>query len=149
MLPEITRLKAEGYLVIATIQHEEVDMFKSIAIQQYDFRRLADAGATIVSGSQAHHPQAVEFYGSSFIHYGLGNLFFDQWYLATRNPTEHENKDKAFIDIHYFYDGFYINTRLIPIQFIDNARSRPMTSEEAADFLNELHRASVWNIPTE
>ncbi len=149
MLPEITRLSDEGHLVIATMQHEEVDSFNSIAIQQYDFRRLADAGATIVSGSQAHHPQAVEFRESSFIHYGLGNLFFDQWYLATHNPTEHENKDKAFIDIHYFYDGSYINTRLIPIQFLDNARSRPMTSEEASDFLAELHRASVWNLSPE
>ena len=149
MMPTITHLKNEGYLVIATMQHEEVDSFGSIAIQRYDFRRIADAGATIISGSQAHHPQAVEFHGSSFIHYGLGNLFFDQWYLATRNPTEHKNKDKAFIDIHYFYDGSYINTRLIPLQFIDNARSRPMTFEESVEFLSELHRASVWNIPAE
>ena len=149
MLPEITRLSDEGYSVIATMQHEEVDSFYSIAIQQYDFRRLAEAGATIVSGSQAHHPQAVEFLGSSFIHYGLGNLFFDQWYLATRNPEVHEFKDKAFIDIHYFYNGSYINSRLVPLQFIDNARPRLMTNDEAVDFLGRIYKASVWNIPAD
>ena len=40
--------------------------------------RVADAGATMVSGSQAHYPHIMEFRGESFIHYGLGNLFFDQ-----------------------------------------------------------------------
>jgi poly-gamma-glutamate synthesis protein (capsule biosynthesis protein) len=149
MFEEIRRLSGLGYLVIATMQHEEVDSFYSIAIQQHDFRGLADSGAVIVSGSQAHHPQAVEFYNSSFIHYGLGNLFFDQWHLAHYNPTFHFNKDKSFIDIHYFYEGSYINTRLIPLQFIDNARPRPMTPEERIDFLELVFSSSVWDIQTE
>jgi poly-gamma-glutamate synthesis protein (capsule biosynthesis protein) len=145
MIPEITRLNDLGYIVIATMQHEEVDNFGSIALQQYDFRRLAEAGAVIVSGSQSHHPQAIEYTGSSFIHYGLGNLFFDQWFLAQYNPKQHLNKDKSFIDLHYFYQGKYIGTRLIPLQFIDNARPRPMTTEEMIPFLNEFYRSSLWN----
>lgn len=145
MVPEITRLTNEGYIVIATMQHEEVDSFGSIALQRNDFRKLADAGAAIVSGSQAHHPQAIEYTGSSFIHYGLGNLFFDQWFLAHYNPKQHINKDKAFIDLHYFYDGEHLGTRLIPLQFIDNARPRPMTSEESIPFLNEFYEYSLWN----
>lgn len=145
MIPEITRLSSEGYIVIATMQHEEVDSFGSIALQQYDFRRLAEAGAVVVSGSQSHHPQAIEFTGSSFIHYGLGNLFFDQWFLAHYNPKLHINKDKAFIDLHYFYDGNYIGTRLIPLQFIDNARPRPMTLEERIPFMDEFYKYSLWN----
>jgi poly-gamma-glutamate synthesis protein (capsule biosynthesis protein) len=149
MLEEINYLSDLGYLVIATMQHEEVDSFYSIAIQQFDFRRLADSGAVVVSGSQAHHPQAVEFYKSSFIHYGLGNLFFDQWHLAQYNPDEHINKDKSFIDIHYFYDGSYINSRLIPLQFIDNARPRLMTPEEKIEFLNQVFESSVINIQSE
>ncbi len=40
MIPEITRLSEEGYLVIATMQHEEIDSFFSVALQRYDFRRL-------------------------------------------------------------------------------------------------------------
>lgn len=145
MVAEIARLVNEGYIVIATMQHEEVDSFGSIALQRNDFRRLAEAGAVIVSGSQAHHPQAIEFTGSSFIHYGLGNLFFDQWYLAHYNPKSHINKDKAFIDLHYFYNGSYLGTRLIPLQFIDNARPRPMTAEERIPFLDEFYKFSLWN----
>jgi poly-gamma-glutamate synthesis protein (capsule biosynthesis protein) len=146
MEKEISKLSQQGYLVIATMQHEEVDSFFPVAIQQWDFRRLANAGAVIVSGSQAHHPQAFEFTGSSFIHYGLGNLFFDQWYLATYFPEEHKNKDKAFIDIHIFYNGEYINSQLVPIQFVDNARPRLMTPDERYDFLKEVYKYSIWNI---
>ncbi len=145
MIPKITRLSNEGYIVIATMQHEEVDSFLPIAIQMYDFRRLSEAGASIVSGSQAHHPQGIELSGSNFIHYGLGNLFFDQWYLAINEPEVHLNKDKAFIDFHYFYDGRYINTRLIPLQFIDNAHPRVMTDQEEILFLEDFYSASKWN----
>lgn len=145
MLPEISRLNEQGYLVIATMQHEEIDSFNPVAVQKRDFRLLSDAGAVIVSGSQAHHPQAIELSGSSFIHYGLGNLFFDQWYLANYNPAEHINKDKSFIDLHYFYDGSYINTQLITLQFVDNARPRLMTTDERNKFLTEVFQASMWN----
>jgi poly-gamma-glutamate synthesis protein (capsule biosynthesis protein) len=144
MLPEISRLNEQGYLVIATMQHEEIDSFSPVAIQLWDFRRLADAGAVIVSGSQAHHPQAIELTGTSLIHYGLGNLFFDQWYLSQYNADEHVNKDKSFIDLHYFYDGSYINTQLITLQFIDNARPRIMTPSEREIFLAEVFQASMW-----
>ncbi len=144
MINKITQLSSEGYIVITTLQHEEVDSFNSIAIQQYDFGRLANAGSTIVSGSQAHHPQAFYYTGSTFIHYGLGNLFFDQWYIAKYNAIEHANKDKAFIDIHYFYNGAHINTRLITLQFIDNAQSRLMTYDENESFLMDVFRYSVW-----
>ena len=145
MIPKIKNLSDEGYIVIATMQHEEVDDFFPIALQIYDFRRLSDAGASIVSGSQAHHPQGIELSESSFIHYGLGNLFFDQWYLANHYPEVHKNKDKAFIDLHFFYDGRYISTNLIPLQFIDNARPRLMTENEEVLFLKELFEASKWN----
>ena len=144
MLDKITQLSSEGYIVISTLQHEEVDSFYPIAIQQYDFARLANAGSTIVSGSQAHHPQAFDYTGSTFIHYGLGNLFFDQWYLAKYNADEHANKDKAFIDLHYFYNGAHINTRLITLQFTDNAQSRLMTDDENESFLLDVFRYSVW-----
>lgn len=144
MAAEITRLNDRGYLVIATMQHEEIDSFYPVAIQQWDFRLLADAGAVIVSGSQAHHPQAIELYETSLIHYGLGNLFFDQWYLSHYNADEHINKDKSFIDLHYFYNGTYINTQLITLQFVDNARPRFMTPSERKIFLSEVFQASIW-----
>jgi poly-gamma-glutamate synthesis protein (capsule biosynthesis protein) len=144
MISEIQNLNKQDYNVIVTMQHEEVDSYFPVAIQKYDFQRLADAGADIVSGSQAHHPQAFEFYGSTFIHYGLGNLFFDQWYLANYFPDEHANKDKAIIDQYHFYNNKLISVQLIPIQFVDNARPRLMTPEESQTFLLEIFMESSW-----
>ena len=137
MASEITRLKAEGYLVIATFQHLEYYTYYAQPDQQRDFRQMAQAGADIVSGSQAHQPQGMEFLNGSFIHYGLGNLFFDQYSYcdACRQAT---------IDLHVFYDGRYISTELLPIKFVDYARSRPMTTEEANDLLQTLFSASGW-----
>lgn len=137
MAGEITRLKAEGYLVIATFQHHEYYTYAAQPDQQRDFRQMADAGALIVSGSQAHQPQAMEFLNGSFIHYGLGNLFFDQYSFC-------EACRQGLIDHHIFYDGRYISTELLPIEFVDYARSRPMTVEESNALLQTLFAASGW-----
>ena len=104
-----------------------------------DFHAAANSGAEIVSGSQAHIPQAIEFYRNSFIHYGLGNLFFDQF-------KESYAPRPAFIDEHVIYDNRHISTRLIPIQFIDLARARFMTEEEQVDLLKIIFNASDWQI---
>jgi len=137
MAGEITRLKSEGYLVIATFQHLEYYTYLAQPDQQQDFRQMAQAGADIVSGSQAHQPQGMEFLNDSFIHYGLGNLFFDQYGLC-------EECRQGTIDLHIFYDGRYISTELLPIEFVDYARSRPMTAQEANDFFQILFSASGW-----
>ena len=137
MAAEISRLKGEGYLVIATFQHLEYYTYDPQPDQQRDFRQMADAGAAIVSGSQAHQPQGMEFRNGSFIHYGLGNLFFDQYSLC-------EPCRQGFIDRHVFYEGRYISTELLPIQFVDYARSRPMTVEETSVLLQALFLASGW-----
>ncbi|HJR79177.1 MAG TPA: CapA family protein [Anaerolineales bacterium] len=137
MAGEINRLKGEGYLVIATFQHYEYYTYAAQPDQQRDFRQMAEAGAVIVSGSQAHQPQGMEFLNGSFIHYGLGNLFFDQYGLC-------EACRQGLIDHHVFYDGRYISTELLPIQFVDYARSRPMTFGEADELLRALFLASGW-----
>jgi len=137
MAGEISRLTGEGYLVIATFQHHEYYTYVAQPDQQQDFRQMAEAGAVIVSGSQAHQPQGMEFLNGSFIHYGLGNLFFDQYGLC---PACRE----GMIDHHVFYDGRYISTELLPIEFVDYARSRPMTLEEANELFQSLFLASGW-----
>lgn len=137
MAQEITRLKSEGYLVIATFQHLEYYTYNAQPDQQQDFRQVAQAGADVVSGSQAHQPQGMEFLGGSFIHYGLGNLFFDQYGLC-------DACRQGFIDEHVFYDGRYISTELLPIEFIDYARARPMTTVEANKLFETLFAASGW-----
>jgi poly-gamma-glutamate synthesis protein (capsule biosynthesis protein) len=137
MAGEISRLKAQGYLVVATFQHLEYYSYAAQPDQQRDFRQMAEAGAVIVSGSQAHQPQGMEFLNGSFVHYGLGNLFFDQYGLC-------EACRQGLIDRHVFYDGRYISTELLPIQFVDYARSRPMTMEESNTLLQALFQASGW-----
>jgi hypothetical protein len=137
MAQEISRLKQEGYLVIATFQHHEYYTYIAQPDQQRDFRQMAEAGAVIVSGSQAHQPQGMEFLNGSFIHYGLGNLFFDQYGLC-------QACRQGLIDHHVFYDGRYISTELLPIQFVDYARSRPMTYDEANSLFQALFQASGW-----
>jgi poly-gamma-glutamate synthesis protein (capsule biosynthesis protein) len=137
MAGEISRLKADGYLVIATFQHLEYYTYYAQPDQQRDFRQMAQAGADIVSGSQAHQPQGMEFLNGSFIHYGLGNLFFDQYGVCDACRL-------GLIDSHVFYNGRYISTELFPFQFVDYARSRPMTMQEADDFFQILFRASGW-----
>ena len=137
MAGEISRLKADGYLVIATFQHMEYYTYAAQPDQQRDFRQMAEAGAVIVSGSQAHQPQGMEFLNGSFIHYGLGNLFFDQYGLCPACS-------QGLIDRHVFYDGRYISTELLPIQFVDYARARPMTAEEADSLFQSLFQVSGW-----
>ncbi len=101
---------------------------------------MSDAGASIVSGSQAHFAQVMEFNGSSFIHYGLGNLFFDQMGDIPLIPGIR----REFLDRHVIYDGRYISTELLTAMLEDYARPRPMTEAERADFLNEYFAASGW-----
>lgn len=139
MQNEITRLVEDGVQVIATFQHFEYYTYNPQPDQMRDFRVLAEAGAAIVSGSQAHQPQGFEFFRNAFVHYGLGNLFFDQYHFCTDNAC-----DDGFIDLHVFYDGEYLGNELITILFEDYARPRLMTPEERAMLLNKVFSASNW-----
>jgi poly-gamma-glutamate synthesis protein (capsule biosynthesis protein) len=114
-----------------------VGMFSTNADQIRDAARMTGAGAVIVSGSQAHQPQAFEFSEGGFVHHGLGNLFFGQ--LDISEPTR-----QGFIDRHIFYDGRHISTELITIYFIDYARARLMAPQERAALLKAVFSASGW-----
>ena len=132
----ISKLRGEGYIVIATLQYEEIYYYAPTASQKRDFGILANAGATIVSGSQAHHPQGFGFENDAFIHYGLGNLFFDQMFrLETR---------QTFIDQYVVYEGRLISVDLWTGLIEQYARPREMTPQERANLLNAVFRASGW-----
>ncbi|HBG74679.1 MAG: hypothetical protein A2X25_11650 [Chloroflexi bacterium GWB2_49_20] len=140
MKTELARLRAEGYLPIATFQYYEGYSVWPGPAQKADFQKMADAGAVIVSGSQAHLPMTMEFHNGSFIHYGLGNLFFDQMdYPGVGTGTRRE-----FIDRHVFYNGKYINTELLTAMLEDYSRPRPMTEQEKLLFLSDIFEASGW-----
>ena len=136
MASEVTRLRADGYLPVVTFQYHEYYQSNPTIIEQGVFRSMADVGAVIVSGSQSHEPAAMEFYDGAFVHYGLGNLFFDQmWSDETR---------QGFIDRHVFYAGRYIGTELLTYVIEDFARPRFMTAGERWQLLQNIFGASGW-----
>jgi len=134
---EIRRLREEGYLPIVTFQHLEEYSYKPSERMQRDFQAAAEAGALVISGSQAHQPQAFEFRGDALVHYGLGNLFFDQFDVS-------QACRQAFIDRHVFYNGRYIGAELETLLFVDYARPRFMTEAERQDLLQTIFKASGW-----
>jgi poly-gamma-glutamate capsule biosynthesis protein CapA/YwtB (metallophosphatase superfamily) len=126
----------EADVVIATLQYLELPQYDPSPEQIVDFERLATAGADIVSGSQAHQPQGFGYADGSFIHYGVGNLFFDQMdYIENR---------QMFADKHVFYGGKHISTILFTGMMEDWAQPRPMTPEERAEFLQLIFDVSPW-----
>jgi len=138
---KVAELKAEGYLVIFTFQWYEDYAAPPNPDQVKDFKRIADAGATIVSGSQAHYAKVMEFYGDTFIHYGLGNLFFDQMGNFEWMP---EGIRREFLDRYVIYDNRLISVELITAMLEDFSRPRLMTDSERAEFLQEYFVASGW-----
>jgi hypothetical protein len=134
----IPTLKAQHDVVIVTLQYAEYDRYQPIERQVNHFRQIADLGADVVLGTQAHQPQTFEFYTAEdgrevFIHYGMGNLFFDQ--------TTWE-KVRFFMDEVLIYDGRFIGVMLYTGIIEDLAR--PMDEAENAEFLDVMFRASGW-----
>ncbi len=145
-LPQISQLRKQGYIVIVTFQYREGYSPQAMPWQVDDFRNAATAGATIVSGSQSHFPLAMEFFNGTFIHYGLGNLFFDQMGNIAPGPglPLMPGERREFLDRHVFYDGRYISTELLTALLEDYSRPRPMTTDERAAFLQEYFEHSGW-----
>lgn len=132
----IKELKEEGYIVIFTFQYIESYQYEPVPQQVIDFRRMADAGADIVSGSQSHHPMGVEFRGDGFINYGLGNLFFGQQLEVLGN-------NPGIIPKHIFYKGKHINTILITTMLNDFSQPRLTTPEERVELLDSIFSGSL------
>lgn len=127
----LPKLNAENDLLIVTVQYLELEEYVPSLQQQSDFRGLADLGADVVIGTQAHKPQTMEFYNArtgeqSFIHYGLGNLFFDQPFWGNM---------RFFMDQLFIYEGRLLTIDLFTGIIDDLARPRPMTADEQINFL--------------
>lgn len=133
---QIAELQAAGHVVIATQQYNEIYHYAPTAQQQEDFRALAQAGAAAVSGSQGHHAQGFDFHEGAFIHYGLGNLFFDQMdMLGTR---------QTMVDVYTIYDNRLLSVQLWTGLIENYARPRLMSQEERRDLMQTLFEASGW-----
>lgn len=144
---KIAELKSQGYVVISTFQWNESYDSRPAPQQMADFRLMVDSGASIVSGSQAHYAQMMEFYGDGFIHYGLGNLFFDQMGDQDWMPP---GIRREFLDRYVIYDGKLVSVELLTALLEDYSRPRWMTEEERVGFLQEYFFYSGWMplIPT-
>ena len=117
----IADLRSQGYNVIFTVQEYETESYTPFAGQIEDFRTFAGLGPVYVQGSQAHQPQTMEFYGDTFIHYGLGNFFFDQMWNEGR---------QGFVNRLVFYDNRFLSIELLPTWLEEYGRPRPMTDDD-------------------
>lgn len=132
----IRQLRAEGYLVIATLQYEEYYFYQSTPQQRRDFGALRDAGAVVVNGSQGHHAQAFDVSNAGFIHWGTGNIFF-----GDQNAT---GAKQTFVDRHVFYDNQYLGVDLRTAFIVDDSQPVPMTPEQRSELLNTLFAVSIF-----
>jgi poly-gamma-glutamate synthesis protein (capsule biosynthesis protein) len=138
---KIGQLRAEGYVVIATMHWNQSYGYEPAPQQVRDFRFLADSGASLVLGSQAHYAQTMEFYNDIFIHYGQGNFFFDQMGDQDWMP---KGIRREFIDRYVIYNGKLISIELITTMLEDYSRPRLMTDFERSGFLQEYFNYSGW-----
>ncbi len=126
----LPQLDAAHDVVIVTVQYVETDAYTPTEQARFDFRALADLGADAVLGTSAHFPQTFEFYnseqGEAFIHYGMGNLYFDQTFFAGV---------RFFMDQLFIYDGRLLTVDLFTGIIQDQGRPRPMTPDERENFL--------------
>ncbi len=141
---QIKDVTAQGYMVIFTFQHEECYHYGPCYQHEEGFHAVADAGATVVSGSQAHYPHVMEFRNNAFIHFGLGNLFFDQMTYELPDGSVIDETRREFIDRHVFYDGKYLGVELLTAMLEDYSRPRPMNERERGQFLSEYFAYSGW-----
>ena len=136
--PQIDALRAEGALPVFTIQYWEFDSFSGSLQQAAEFRKAAELGAAIVSGSQAHHVQGFDFRNGAVIAWGPGNLFFDQTQLTAMR--------EGMIDRYIIYHNRVLSLEILTfIRDLDNyAQPRPMPPSERANLLQTLFTASGW-----
>lgn len=136
----IIQLHQEGYLPIVTIQHLENNIYQPPPQLVEDFDELGKLTPIILIGSQAHVPKPYVVQDGLFIHYGLGNLFFDQ-------INESEAHGQALIDRLIFSNNQLLSVDIYPLRFLDYAQSRPMTAEEEMDFLSIVFSFSQFPLP--
>jgi enterochelin esterase-like enzyme len=126
-LPQIS---AENDLLVITVQYLELDEYTPSDQQRSDFRLLAELGADVVIGTSSHYPQTFEFFptarGETYIHYGMGNLFFDQHSLAGR---------RFFMNQLFIYEGRFLTVDLFTGLIEGLGRPRPMSPNERLNFL--------------
>jgi len=122
--------RRQADLVFVNVQYTEAYQAEPLPEQVADFRAIVDAGADVVTGTQAHQPQLVEFYAGKPIFYGLGNLFFDQlWSFATT---------QSLIVRHYIYQGRLLSVEILPTTMGGDLQPTLATGQERDEILRAV-----------
>lgn len=132
MASEIGALRRRGIVPVVSIQHAEVYEHDPPGSVVRDFRRLAEAGAAVVFGSQAHSAHPWEVHHGAFVHFGAGNFLFDQQFKVTRDAAH----DKLYI-----YAGRLLSVGQLFTRIEEWGKPRPMQPEERLHFLAVLDKA--------
>jgi hypothetical protein len=125
---QIADLRRRGFIPIVAIQHQETDVHDPPPALVADLRRVAEAGAAFVLGSQAHSAHPWDVHHGAYVHYGPGNTLFHQYTEAQR---------EAAIDKLYFHAGTLLAVEHLYIRQ-EHGRPRLLKSAERARLLRQL-----------
>jgi hypothetical protein len=133
---ELTKARQEADVVFLDMQADETYEYEPNANNIELFRDGIRSGADVVTGVQAHQPQALEFTpdGKQLILYGLGNLWFDQ--------MQTDGVRQGLVVRHTIYAGHIIQTELLPTILEDYVQPRWATPDEAKTILALVYDAS-------
>ena len=144
---EIRDLKSRGYVPIVSIQHDEVYKHDPPAGLVRDLRQVAEAGPAFVMGSQAHCPHPWEVHRGAYMHYGPGNIYFDQFWHPVRDAAQ----DKLYIHAGKLLTVGHLYTRIE-----ERGRPRVLDVKERGELLSDLAGAQArlpksepWAAPVE
>ena len=129
---QIADLRRRGFVPIVSIQHDEVYTHRPPFVLARDLRRMAAAGAAFVMGSQAHCAHPWEMHHNAYVHYGPGNLFFDQ----RRSGTLEATTNKLYIHAGQLLTVEHLYTTY------EHGTPRQLDDAERAAFLAQLADAA-------
>ncbi len=141
---DIASVKQQAGFVIVDVQFWECYAYPAgyveypicdlpIANQTETFRKIADLGADMVIGTQAHQPQTYEIYNGKPIYYGLGNLYFEQ--------TQWPGTERGIILTNYFVGSKLVQTKLSPTVYDRDFQTYLMDNADAVSLLERLKTA--------
>ena len=134
---QIRELRQRGITPIATVQHRELRSHAPPPDLVRDLRGLAEAGAAVVIGSQAHVAHPWDVHAGAYLHYGPGNLLFAQY---------REEQREATADKIYLHEG-----RVLTVAHLfartEHGQPRLLTDAERARFLGQLATAAAAIAP--
>ena len=128
---QVRDLRRRGYVPIVSIQHQEVLDHDPPPGLVRDLRRFAAAGAAFVMGSQAHSAHPWDVHYGAYVHYGPGNIFFQQGLEELREAAA----DKLYIHAGKLLAVEHLYTRL------EHGQPRLQTAAERTRFLGQMQRA--------